>query len=126
MTVADLDTILPLLRGLGGRKLDGCTGTHDLRYGPASFGPDGPYGGAARRKKDCLFLTNKAVMLLKKQDRENERSRTKPILSSPKYAAKGCRGEMYLRGVVTPNETKGYGFFPKLALRFFFRCVGSE
>ena len=30
-------------------------------------------------KKECLFLTNKAIMLLKTKGRENEQSRTKPI-----------------------------------------------
>jgi hypothetical protein len=34
------------------------------------------------KKKECLFLTNKAVMLLKTKDRENEQSRTKPIKST--------------------------------------------
>ena len=32
-------------------------------------------------KKECLFLTNEAVRLLKTKDRQNERSRTKPILA---------------------------------------------
>jgi hypothetical protein len=31
------------------------------------------------RKKDCLNFTNEAIMLLKTKDRQNERSRTKPI-----------------------------------------------
>jgi hypothetical protein len=31
------------------------------------------------RKKECLFLTNEAIMLLKTKDRQNERSQTKPI-----------------------------------------------
>ena len=33
------------------------------------------------RKKECLFLTNEANMLLKTKDRKNEQSRTKPIIS---------------------------------------------
>ena len=37
------------------------------------------YGDEIRRKKDCLFLTNEATMLLKTQGRENEQSQTKPI-----------------------------------------------
>jgi len=36
------------------------------------------------QKKECLFLTNEAVMLLKRKDRENERSRTKPIFADGK------------------------------------------
>jgi hypothetical protein len=37
-------------------------------------------------KKECLNLTNKAIMLLKTKDRENEQSRTKPILPVGKPA----------------------------------------
>jgi len=39
-----------------------------------------PSGGVGNEKKECLFLTNEATMLLKTKDRENERSQTKPIL----------------------------------------------
>ena len=35
--------------------------------------------GEDPRKKECLFLTNEAIMLLKTKDRQNERSQTKPI-----------------------------------------------
>jgi hypothetical protein len=35
--------------------------------------------GAGAAKKECLFLTNEAIMLLKTKDRQNERSQTKPI-----------------------------------------------
>ena len=38
------------------------------------------HGGEAAEKKECLFLTNKANMLLKTKDRQNEQSQTKPIL----------------------------------------------
>jgi hypothetical protein len=34
---------------------------------------------AGAEKKECLFLTNEAIMLLKTKDRQNERSQTKPI-----------------------------------------------
>ena len=48
--------------------------------------------GGGDQKKECLILTNEAVMLLKKNDRENERSQTKPILSvgKPPAVAAGC------------------------------------
>ena len=36
-------------------------------------------GGTKFTKKECLFLTNKAIMLLKTKGRENEQSQTKPI-----------------------------------------------
>jgi hypothetical protein len=47
---------------------------------------------ANRRKKECLILTNKAIMLLKTKDRENEQSQTKPIFSmgKPSGVAAGC------------------------------------
>jgi len=35
-----------------------------------------------RRKKECLFFTNEAIMLLKTKGRQNERSQTKPISES--------------------------------------------
>ena len=44
--------------------------------------------GGEDQKKECLILTNEAVMLLKTNDRENERSRTKPILVGGKTV--GC------------------------------------
>ncbi len=34
--------------------------------------------GEEGQEKDCLFLTNKATILLKTKDRENEQSQTKP------------------------------------------------
>jgi hypothetical protein len=48
--------------------------------------------GGGDQKKECLILTNKANMLLKTKDRENERSQTKPILSvgKPPAVAAGC------------------------------------
>ena len=55
-----------------------CRGlTRGTTVGRAVFGS---HGGAAAEKKECLFLTNEAIMLLKTKDRQNERSRTKPIL----------------------------------------------
>ena len=49
--------------------------------------------GGKDQKKECLNLTNKAVMLLKTKDRENEQSRTKPILAVRKPSAvAGGRG----------------------------------
>ena len=36
------------------------------------------HGGEAAEKKECLFLTNKANMLLKTKDRQNEQSQTQP------------------------------------------------
>jgi hypothetical protein len=77
-------------------------------------------------KKECLILTNKATMLLKTKDRENEQSQTKPILSRLESGAWGCRGDVCLRSLVTRSETKGYGFFPELARRFSSRFAGSE
>ena len=44
----------------------------------------GARGGEKEEKKDCLILTNEAVRLLKTKDRQNERSRTKPILAGGK------------------------------------------
>ena len=38
----------------------------------------GAHGGEAAEKKECLNLTNKAIMLLKTKGRENEQSQTKP------------------------------------------------
>ena len=48
---------------------------------PCSAGAvaQGAHGREDRRKKECLNLTNKAIMLLKTKGRENEQSRTKPI-----------------------------------------------
>ena len=40
-------------------------------------------------KKECLFLTNEATMLLITKDRKNERSQTKPILCVEKPFALG-------------------------------------
>jgi len=45
--------------------------------------------GGEHQKKECLFLTNEAVRLLKTKDRENERSRTKPILLMGKLCRSG-------------------------------------
>ena len=39
------------------------------------------------RKKECLNLTNKAIMLLKTKGRQNEQSQTKPILPVGKQSA---------------------------------------
>ena len=39
-------------------------------------------GGRGGAKKECLFLTNKATILLKIKDRENEQSQTKPIFGA--------------------------------------------
>jgi hypothetical protein len=48
----------------------------------------GPHGGEGQ-KKECLFLTNEAVILLKTKDRVYERSRTKPILEGGKIGVAG-------------------------------------
>jgi hypothetical protein len=47
----------------------------------------GVRGGPRTQEKECLFLTNKAVMLLKLKDRKNEQSRTKPIFEWVKRSA---------------------------------------
>jgi len=44
--------------------------------------PDGLCGAVGPQKKECLFLTNKATILLKTKDRVYEQSQTKPIKSS--------------------------------------------
>ena len=55
------------------------------RSGPrAGNGPGNPLLQRLRRlaglqKKECLFLTNKATMLLQTKDRKNKQSQTKPI-----------------------------------------------
>jgi hypothetical protein len=54
-------------------------------------------------KKDCLFLTNEAVMLLKTKDRQNERSRTNPILLRGK-ASQARTVESPLRIGLVPSK----------------------
>jgi hypothetical protein len=63
---AGLGRRLPVLRGAI-RRLS-------LKAGVPRLG-----GPAGAEKKECLFLTNEAIMLLKTKDRQNERSQTKPI-----------------------------------------------
>ena len=58
------------------------------------------WNGAAPRKKMDPNLTNKAVMLLKTKDRENEQSRTKPISC-------GTRHRLLLHGFGHPAERHG-------------------
>ena len=69
-----------------------------LDYCPASSRRRRQPGGRGARKKECLNLTNKAIMLLKTKDRENEQSQTKPIIRGAFGAAIPARG-MALLGV---------------------------
>ena len=79
----------PMGDGKDGKGRSKTHGTTTVEWPPSSRAGCPCYGGAVTtgamagtRKKECLFLTNKAVMLLKRKDRENERSRTKPIKST--------------------------------------------
>jgi hypothetical protein len=55
------------------------------------------------QKKECLILTNKAVMLLKTKDRENEQSRTNPIAA----VGKPCKTEWLGRLLCGGEQGKG-------------------
>jgi len=57
-------------------------------WGPLVHFAVWPHGGQSQ-KKECLNLTNKAVMLLKTKTRVYEQSRTKPIVT----AEKPCKTE---------------------------------
>ena len=46
---------------------------------PVAARPGQVISREGHRKKECLNLTNKATMLLKTKDRENEQSQTNPI-----------------------------------------------
>jgi hypothetical protein len=48
---------------------------------------------ARAAKKECLFLTNEAIMLLKTKGRQNERSQTKPIKATKLLETKENRYE---------------------------------
>ena len=73
------------------RSCYGVIRDHDYVYWPArpasalagAVAPKAP-GDEVRGKKECLNLTNEAIMLLKTKDRENERSQTNPILCGAK------------------------------------------
>ena len=52
----------------------------ELQKAAVALRAQGLRGVAVPRKKECLFLTNKATMLLKTRDRVYEQSQTKPIL----------------------------------------------
>ena len=60
------------------------------------------HGGEAAEKKGCLFLTNKATMLLKTKDRENEQSQTKPNSFPREGFAERRRREAEYGGVKPP------------------------
>ena len=60
----------------------------------------GSQGNQVRRKKECLNLTNEAVMLLKPKDRVYERSQTNPIL---------CVGRPFALGAVYNRHFRSGG-----------------
>ena len=94
-------------------------------------------------KKECLFLTNKAIMLLKTKGRENEQSQTKPIQVVTYTAASGavrpprdaCRTSGYPRDISWPRSKSrppcsrgGARWIARFARRAAFaaRCAGAS
>jgi len=69
------------------------------------------YGGRASgaAKKECLFLTNKANMLLKTKDWKNEQSQTKPIESNKLLKTKDKQREMVTNKAIMLLKTKDWG-----------------
>ena len=63
--------------------------------------------GGEDQKKECLILTNKAVMLFKTKDRENERSQTKPILAGGKLWRDGVNLSPAARKQEEPRNQNG-------------------
>ena len=101
-----------------------------------SDGSGGVRTVARIKKKECLILTNEAVMLLKTNDRENERSRTKPILVGGKTVGcsrgrrlprrAGDRRIRFGRGALRAPDDAGAGTAPIPKHECRPRSAGSE
>ena len=92
------------------RKSNSGSATKRSRAKRPCYGGAVTLGGVAGvEKKECLFLTNKAVMLLKAKDRQNEQSRTNPFsavrvrggIGSGRLEARSSKAIRYARRVVT-------------------------
>ena len=64
------------------------------------------HGGEEAEKKECLFFTNEATMLLKTKDRQNEQSQTKPILEHCRRRRFCCHRRWRDEPAATPEKTQ--------------------